>query len=238
MQKAVKKLKDYISDTDNIVFFGGAGVSTESGIPDFRSADGIYEQAYKCPPETILSRTFFLENPKEFYEFYRKKMLHLNAKPNAAHIKLAQLEERGKLKAIITQNVDGLHQKAGSRNVYELHGSVYQNFCMECGKAYDVSAIAGSEDGIPHCDCGGIIRPNVILFEEALDIDIIRAAVRCISNADVLIVGGTSLGVYPAAGFIDYYRGDKLVMINKSKTPYDYMADLIINGSIGEVFDY
>ena len=228
-------LKKWIEESDNIVFFGGAGVSTESGIPDFRSTDGLYHQKYDYPPETILSHTFFCKRTEEFYKFYRDKMLYLDAEPNAAHRKLAQWEAEGKLKAVITQNIDGLHQKAGSVNVLELHGSVLRNYCENCGKFYDVEAVKNAE-GIPKCSCGGTIKPDVVLYEEGLDNRTLTSAVRYIGEADVLIIGGTSLAVYPAAGLIDYYEGHKLVLVNKTPTPKDKMADLVIQGSIGEIF--
>jgi len=227
------KLQEIIDQSENIVFFGGAGVSTESGIPDFRSVDGLYRQKYDYPPETILSHSFFWSHTREFYDFYRDKMLYLDAQPNAAHQVLARLEAMGKLKAVITQNIDGLHQKAGSREVLELHGSVYRNYCTKCHEFYGVEAITNAK-GIPYCHCGGIIKPDVVLYEEALDQDVINKSIRYISEADVLIVGGTSLGVYPAAGFIDLYRGDRLVLINKSSTPKDHKACLIIHDSIGK----
>lgn len=230
----ISKLKTIIEESNNIVFFGGAGVSTESGIPDFRSVDGLYNQKYDYPPETILSHTFYVRNSKEFYRFYRDKMLFLDAMPNAAHKKLAELENKGKLKAVVTQNIDGLHQKAGSKTVLELHGSVLRNYCSKCGKFYDVNAIKNSTE-VPTCECGGKIKPDVVLYEEGLDQKTIQDAVSYISNADVLIIGGTSLAVYPAAGLIDYYRGNKLILINKSTTPMDARANLVINGSIGEV---
>lgn len=231
----LETLKKWIEESSNIVFFGGAGVSTESGIPDFRSTDGLYHQKYDYPPETILSHTFFRARTEEFFKFYRDKMLYLDAEPNAAHKKLAQWEAEGKLKAVITQNIDGLHQKAGSRNVLELHGSVLRNYCENCGKFYDVNAVKNSE-GTPTCSCGGTIKPDVVLYEEGLDNKILTSAVRYIEEADVLIIGGTSLAVYPAAGLIDYYRGNKLVLVNKTPTPKDGMADLIVQGSIGQVF--
>ena len=224
-----------IDESDHIVFFGGAGVSTESGIPDFRSQDGLYNQKYDYPPETILSHTFFMNNPEEFFRFYREKMLYLDAEPNAAHKALARLEKRKKLKAVITQNVDGLHQKAGSNTVLELHGSVHRNYCMKCGKSYGVGAIVNSE-GVPHCECGGIIKPDVVLYEEPLDEYITSMAMAYVQSADMFIVGGTSLTVYPAAGFVYQYMGDKLVLINKSKTQLDGNARLVFNESIGEVF--
>lgn len=227
---------DMVKHSDNIVFFGGAGVSTESGIPDFRSVDGLYNQKYKYPPETILSHSFYVRNPEEFYRFYRDKMLCLDAKPNAAHIKLAELEKAGKLKAIVTQNIDGLHQKAGSRNVLELHGSVHRNFCQHCHKFFDAEYMLHS-DGVPKCDaCGGPIKPDVVLYEEGLDNDVIEQSLYYISHADMLIIGGTSLVVYPAAGLVRYYSGRKLVLINKSATDMDKSADLVINEPIGEVF--
>lgn len=231
----IEQFSDWIKQSDNIVFFGGAGVSTESGIPDFRSVDGLYNQKYDYPPETILSHTFYVRKTEEFFKFYRDKMLFPNAEPSTTHIKLAQLEAEGKLKGVITQNIDGLHQKAGSKNVIELHGSVLRNYCERCGKFYGIEAIIDSE-GIPHCECGGRIKPDVVLYEEGLDDRNIREAVRLIREADVLIVGGTSLGVYPAAGLIDYYNGSKLILVNKSETPYDKRADLLINDALGEVF--
>lgn len=216
-----------------IAFFGGAGVSTESGIPDFRSTDGLYSQSYDYPPEVILSRTFFDNNPAVFYRFYREKMLFLSAQPNDAHRKLAQLEEAGRLTAVITQNIDNLHQKAGSKNVLELHGSVWRNYCMRCKKPYPVEAVLQAE-GVPRCECGGIIRPDVVLYEEALDTGVMEAAVRAVSQADLLIVGGTSLVVWPAAGLIRYFSGDSLVLINKGETPYDDRADLLIRAPIAK----
>lgn len=236
MQQELETLKKWIDNSDNIVFFGGAGVSTESGIPDFRSVDGLYNQQYDYPPETILSHTFFRRNTEEFYRFYRAKMLALDAKPNAAHKKLAQWEQEGKLKAVVTQNIDGLHQAAGSKVVYELHGSVHRNYCQKCGAFYDARYMLESK-GIPKCEkCGGIIKPDVVLYEEGLDDATMRGAIRAISHADVLIIGGTSLTVYPAAGLIDYYNGNKLVLINKSVTPMDSRADLLVQGPIGEIF--
>lgn len=230
------QLQDMISECDNIVFFGGAGVSTESGIPDFRSVDGLYHQQYDYPPETILSHTFYRRNPEEFYRFYRNKMLCLDAEPNAAHKKLAELEAAGKLKAVVTQNIDGLHQKAGSKKVLELHGSVLRNYCERCGKFFDAEYILNSE-GVPKCDdCGGSIKPDVVLYEEGLDQRTITESIEVISAADMLIIGGTSLVVYPAAGLVDYYRGNKLVLINKSVTSMDSKADLVISDSIGKVF--
>lgn len=229
-----EKLQELISGSDNIVFFGGAGVSTESGIPDFRSVDGLYHQKYAYPPEEILSHTFFVNHTEEFYRFYKDKMLCPDARPNQAHKKLAELEEKGKLRAVITQNIDGLHQMAGSRKVLELHGSVHRNYCQHCGKAYDASYMLHAE-GIPRCSCGGVIKPDVVLYEEGLDNDILSESVERISEADMLIIGGTSLVVYPAAGLVNYYRGHKLVVINKSPTPMDRNADLLVQGSIGEI---
>lgn len=231
----IQQFCDMVKQSDNIVFFGGAGVSTESGIPDFRSVDGLYNQEYDYPPETILSHSFYLYNTEEFYRFYRKKMLCLGAKPNITHTKLAQLEHQGKLKAIVTQNIDGLHQKAGSKVVYELHGSVLRNYCQKCKKFYDAEYILNSQ-GIPLCECKGKIKPDVVLYEEGLDDATLKGAIKAISEADMLIVGGTSLAVYPAAGLIDYYKGNKLVLINKSTTPKDSMADLVINEGLGKVF--
>ena len=231
----IEKLQEWVRESDNIVFFGVAGVSTESGIPDFRSVDGLYHQQYDYPPETILSHTFYRQKPEEFYRFYRAKMLCLDAKPNAAHTKLAQWEQEGKLKAVVTQNIDGLHQAAGSKVVLELHGSVLRNYCERCGASYDAEYILQSE-GVPACTCGGSIKPDVVLYEEGLDQKTLSDAVHYISGADVLIVGGTSLAVYPAAGLLDYYRGKKLVLVNKTPTPRDSIADLIVQGSIGEIF--
>ena len=235
MSSEIEKLQKMIDESDNIVFFGGAGVSTESGIPDFRSVDGLYHQKYDYPPETILSHTFYTKKTSEFFQFYRDKMLFLDAKPNAAHLALARLEEIGKLKAVVTQNIDGLHQAAGNKKVLELHGSVLRNYCERCHKFYDVQTVIDAED-IPLCECGGRIKPDVVLYEEGLDQNTLQEAVRVISEADMLIIGGTSLAVYPAAGLIDYYQGNKLVLINKAPTQRDTMADLIIKGSIGEVF--
>ncbi len=234
----IEQFTDMVQHSNNIVFFGGAGVSTESGIPDFRSVDGLYNQKYQYPPEHILSHTFYRENPEEFYRFYRDKMLCLDAKPNMAHIKLAELEKAGKLKAIITQNIDGLHQKAGSKNVLELHGSVHRNFCEHCHKFFDAEYILHST-GVPKCDaCGGPIKPDVVLYEEGLDNDVIEQALYYISHADMLIIGGTSLVVYPAAGLVRYYNGHKLVLINKSSTDMDSSADLVIKEPIGQVFSH
>lgn len=230
----IEKLQQLIDESKRIVFFGGAGVSTESGIPDFRSTDGLYHQEYAYPPETILSHTFFRRKPQEFYRFYRAKMLCLDAKPNAAHLKLAELEESGKLTAVVTQNIDGLHQLAGSKKVLELHGSVLRNYCMNCGKFYDAEFILHSE-GIPRCECGGIIKPDVVLYEEGLDDDVVSEAIHHIATADLLMIGGTSLVVYPAAGMVRYFRGNKLVLLNKSETSADEKATLCIRESIGQV---
>lgn len=231
---AIEELQEIISGSDNIVFFGGAGVSTESGIPDFRSVDGLYNQQYDYPPETILSHTFYRNHTEEFFRFYRAKMLCPAAKPNMAHRKLAELERNGKLNAVITQNIDGLHQAAGSREVLELHGSVLRNYCEKCGASYDMEYILQGK-GIPTCKCGDTIKPDVVLYEESLNEYTISKAISYIANADVLIVGGTSLAVYPAAGLIDYYQGSKLVLINKTATPRDKIANLIVQGSIGEI---
>ena len=227
-------LKKWLAESNNIVFFGGAGVSTESKIPDFRSTDGLYNQQYAYPPETILSHTFYMKKTEEFYRFYRNKMLFPDAEPNRAHKALAKLEAEGRLKAVVTQNIDGLHQKAGSKEVLELHGSVLRNYCQRCGKFHGIEAILHSS-GVPKCECGGTIKPDVVLYEEGLDQHTIQRSVYRISNADVLIIGGTSLTVYPAAGLIDYYNGNKLVLINKSVTPMDSRADLVISGPIGEI---
>ncbi len=234
MTEQVKRLKELVDGSDNIVFFGGAGVSTESGIPDFRSTDGLYHQQWRYPPETILSHTFYESNPEEFFRFYRAKLLAPQAKPNAAHRKLAQWEREGKLKAVITQNIDGLHQAAGSKNVLELHGSVHRNHCEKCGKFYSLADILATQ-GVPRCGCGGIIKPDVVLYEEGLDSKTLDAAVRAIALADVLIIGGTSLNVYPAAGLINYYQGHKLVLINKTAVSRDLSAGLVITDPIGEV---
>lgn len=233
--KEVKELQELINNHDNIVFFGGAGVSTESGIPDFRSQDGLYNQKYDYPPETILSHSFFTRKPEEFFKFYRDKMLCDTAKPNAAHLKLAEMEKKGKLQAVITQNIDNLHQMAGSKNVLELHGSVYRNYCTKCGKSYDFDYIKNSE-GVPHCECGGIIKPDVVLYGENLNDDVMTKAVNAISNAQVLIIGGTSLSVWPAVSLIDYFYGNHLVVINKAPTSMDLYADLVIREPIGEIF--
>ena len=230
----IETLKTWIEASDNIVFFGGAGVSTESGIPDFRSTDGLCHQKFEYPPETIRSHRFFYQHTEYFYRFYREKMLPLEAEPNAAHRALAALERAGKLRAIVTQNIDGLHQKAGSKNVYELHGSIWRNYCTKCGKSYSAEFIRDS-GGVPHCACGGLIKPDVVLYEEGLDEKTIKGAVRAIAEADVLIVGGTSLTVYPAAGLIRYYGGNRLVLINRDETPYDGYANLIFREPIGQV---
>lgn len=234
MDSKIETLKTWITESENVVFFGGAGVSTESGIPDFRSVDGLYHQKFDYPPEQILSHSFFYAKTDYFYNFYREKMLALDVEPNAAHKKLAELEQQGKLKAVVTQNIDGLHQKAGSKKVYELHGSVWRNYCTRCGKFFDPYFILESK-GLPKCDCGGLIKPDVVLYEEGLDDGCISGAIHAISNADVLIVGGTSLTVYPAAGLIRYYRGNKLVLINRDVTPYDDVANLIFRDPIGRV---
>ena len=233
MEEAVAKLKEWIDGSDNIVFFGGAGVSTESGIPDFRSVDGLYNQKWKYPPETILSHTFFERNPEEYYRFHREKLVIEGVKPNRCHLRLAELEREGKLRAVITQNIDGLHQAAGSKNVLELHGSILRAYCSRCRKAYDADLMNHGK-GVPRCGCGGVIRPDIVLYEEQLDNDVMMRSIQYIRSADVLIVGGTSLKVYPAAGLINYYRGNKLVLITRSSTPAD--ADLVIHGKIGEVF--
>ncbi len=235
INEGINTLQNWIKDSDNIVFFGGAGVSTESGIPDFRSTDGLYHQKYDYPPETILSHSFFITKTEEFYKFYRDKMICTDAGPNITHIKLAELEQKGKLKAVITQNIDGLHQKAGSRTVYELHGSIHTNYCLKCHKAYDISFITSCK-GIPQCECGGTIKPDVVLYEEGLDDAVLSAAIDAISAAGILVIGGTSLAVYPAAGLIQYYKGNKLVLINKSATPLDSKADLLLQCGLGEVF--
>ena len=233
--KEIEQLKQWIKDSDNIVFFGGAGVSTESQIPDFRSVDGLYNQEYDYPPETILSHTFFMRNPQDFYRFYRNKMIFQEAEPNKAHVALAKLEQQGKLKAVITQNIDGLHQKAGSKEVLELHGSVLRNYCMECRRFFTLEELLAREE-VPRCECGGIIKPDVVLYEEGLDSYLLERAVSYIQTADMLIIGGTSLAVYPAAGLIDYYRGQKLVLINKDQTSRDGQANLVLHEPIGQVF--
>lgn len=233
-EEEIKRLKEIIDESKSIVFFGGAGVSTESGIPDFRSEDGLYRQKYSYPPEEIISHTFFVRNPEVFFEFYKDKMMALEAKPNPAHKALARLEQEGKLTAVITQNIDGLHQAAGSKNVLELHGSIHRNYCQKCGKFYDAAYVKASK-GIPRCECGGVIKPDVVLYEEGLDQDVIRQSVYAIANADTLIIGGTSLAVYPAASFIDYFRGRHLVVINKGATAREVGAELVISAPIGEV---
>lgn len=239
LEEKIENFQKIYDNSDSIVFFGGAGVSTESGIPDFRSQDGLYSQQWKYPPETIISRSFFDANPVEFYRFYREKLIIKNIRPNTAHFQLAKMEEKGKLKAVVTQNIDGLHQKAGSRNVFELHGSTLRNFCMDCGAEYGIDFIAESEnspDKLPRCaKCGGLVKPDVILYEESLDQNVINGAVNAIKNADTLIIGGTSLMVYPAAGLIDYFRGKNIVLINKSATAGDARANLVIHESIGKV---
>lgn len=236
MTEEVKTLKAWIEESKRIVFFGGAGVSTESGIPDFRSVDGLYNQKYDEPPEEIISHSYFLRWPEKFYRFYKDKMLYPDAQPNGCHLALAKLEAEGKLSAVLTQNIDGLHQKAGSKNVIELHGSILRNYCMKCGKAFDLDYVVKA-DGVPKCDkCGGMVKPDVVLYEESLHDGDMDAAVHYIRKADMLIIGGTSLTVYPAAGLVNYYRGNRLVLINKSRTPYDSNADLIIHESIGKVF--
>lgn len=239
LEEKIENFQKIYDNADSIVFFGGAGVSTESGIPDFRSQDGLYSQQWKYPPETIISRSFFDANPVEFYRFYREKLIIKNIEPNTAHFQLAKMEEKGKLKAVVTQNIDGLHQKAGSKNVFELHGSTLRNFCMDCGAEYGIDFIAESEnspDKQPRCSkCGGLVKPDVVLYEESLDQNVINGAVNAIKNADTLIIGGTSLVVYPAAGLIDYFRGKNIVLINKSATAGDARANLVIHESIGKV---
>ena len=235
MDERTETLKKWISESDNIVFFGGAGVSTESGIPDFRSVDGLYNQKWKYPPETILSASFFQRDPEEYYRFHREKLVIDGVKPNRAHLALARLEQEGKLRAVLTQNIDGLHQAAGSKNVLELHGSILRAYCSKCRKPYPAELMNHGK-GVPRCGCGGVIRPDIVLYEEPLDQDVLTSAINYIRNAEILIVGGTSLNVYPAAGLINYYRGNKLVLINLSETPYDSYADLVIHEKIGEVF--
>lgn len=236
MENKIYKLKELINESNNIVFFGGAGVSTESGIPDFRSKDGLYHQKYKYPPEEILSHTFFMNNTDEFYKFYKEKMNSLKYEPNITHKKLVTLEKTGKLKVVITQNIDGLHQKAGSKNVCELHGSILRNYCMKCHKFYDAEYVFNSSS-IPKCSCGGIIKPDVVLYEEQLDDETLEKSILEIQNADMLIIAGTSLTVYPASGLINYFRGRNLVLINKDTTPYDNRANLVINESLGKIFE-
>lgn len=234
-KEKIEKLKQIVAESNNIVFFGGAGVSTESGIPDFRSVDGLYNQKYKYPPETMVSHSFYRSHTDEFFEFYRNKMIALNTKPNAAHLKLAKLEEEGKVKAVVTQNIDGLHYAAGSKVVLELHGSVHRNYCEKCGKFYPVEYVVNA-DNVPYCECGGIVKPDVVLYEEGLDSNVIQKTVEYIRKAETLIIGGTSLAVYPAASFIDYFSGKHLIVINMDKTARDVHADLLINEKIGEVF--
>ena len=235
MSKEIETFIKWVEESENIVFFGGAGVSTESGIPGFRSVDGLYNQKYDYPPETILSHSFYVRKPEEFFKFYREKMIFTDAKPSITHSKLSELEKKGKLKGVITQNIDGLHQKAGNKHVVELHGSVLRNYCEKCGCFYGLQYILNS-DNIPICKCGGKVKPDVVLYEEGLNSDNISEAVRLIREADVLIVGGTSLGVYPAAGLIDYYNGNKLILVNKTPTPYDKRANLLIHDGLGDVF--
>ena len=235
MDQAIAQLKQWIAESDNVVFFGGAGVSTESGIPDFRSVDGLYHQKWKYPPEEILSATFFSRHPDEYYRFHREKLVIDGVKPNRAHLRLAKLEQEGKLRAVITQNIDGLHQAAGSKNVLELHGSILRAYCSRCRRPYSAECM-NHGTGVPRCVCGGVIRPDIVLYEEPLDQDILRSAIDYIRKAEVLIVGGTSLNVYPAAGLINYYRGTKLALVNRGRTPYDSYADLVIHQNIGEVF--
>lgn len=236
MRDKIEKFKQLVKNSNNIVFFGGAGVSTESGIPDFRSKDGLYNQRYKYLPEEILSYTFFINNTEEFYKFYKEKMNFLKYEPNITHIKLSELEKQGKLKAVITQNIDGLHQKAGNKNVLELHGSVLRNYCVNCNKFYEAEFIF-NEEGIPKCSCGGIIKPDVVLYEERLDDVILSNSINAIQNADLMIVAGTSLTVSPASDLVNFYKGSKLVLINKDSTPYDKVANLVINESLGKVFE-
>ena len=235
MNENIQRLKELVAQSDNIVFFGGAGVSTESGIPDFRSVDGLYSQSYKYPPETILSHSFFYSHPEEFYKFYRDKLVVNNVKPNRAHLRLAELEAEGKLRAVITQNIDGLHQQAGSKNVLELHGSTHRCLCARCGAPHPASLINTGES-LPRCSCGGMLRPDVVLYEEGLSDDVLSSAVHFIRSADILIVGGTSLVVYPAAGLLNYYKGSKLILINRDATSHDNMAEIVIREKIGEVF--
>ena len=235
MHSEIETLKQWVNESGRIVFFGGAGVSTESGIPDFRSVDGLYNQKFEYPPETIISHSFYEQRPEYFFRFYREKMLPLGFEPNITHKVLARWEQEGRLLAVVTQNIDGLHQKAGSKNVYELHGSVLRNYCVRCGKFYPAEYVRDA-DGVPRCECGGIVKPDVVLYEESLDEDVISGAVSAIARADMLIVGGTSLTVYPAAGFLGYYRGKRLVLINRDPTPFDRHADLCIHDSLGKVF--
>jgi NAD-dependent deacetylase len=235
MDAKIAQLKEWVDGSDNVVFFGGAGVSTESGIPDFRSVDGLYNQKWKYPPETILSHSFFTRNPEEYYRFHREKLVIDGVKPNRAHLRLAELEKEGKVRAVVTQNIDGLHQAAGSKKVLELHGSILRAYCSRCGRPYPAEEM-NNGTGVPKCQCGGVIRPDIVLYEEPLNDEIVSEAVHYIRDAEVLIIGGTSLNVYPAAGLINYYRGNKLVLINLSETPYDGQADLVIHEKIGEVF--
>lgn len=235
MENSIATLKEWVSESERIVFFGGAGVSTESGIPDFRSVDGLYHQKYAYPPETILSHTFFLHHTDEFFDFYRDKMIYPDAAPNITHIKLAEWEQAGKLSGIVTQNIDGLHQLAGNKKVYELHGSIHRNYCMKCHKFYSMEEVRDST-GIPTCDCGGTIKPDVVLYEEGLDDDTVSGAINALAHSDLLIVGGTSLAVYPAAGMLQYFRGKHIVLINKAPTPFDKNADLLLQMGLGEVF--
>ncbi len=235
MNELYETFRRYVDEAENMVFFGGAGVSTESGVPDFRSVDGLYAQKFRYPPETMLSHTFFEQHTEEFYDFYREKMLPLDVQPNLVHRKLAALERQGKLSAVVTQNIDGLHQKAGSRTVYELHGSVLRNYCRRCRRFYPAEAIRDAA-GVPHCSCGGVIKPDVVLYEEGLDEQVLSAAIRAIERCDLLVVGGTSLVVYPAAGLLRYFRGRHLVLINRDATSYDAQADLVIHDSLGKVF--
>lgn len=241
MDEKIEKLQQMVDESSRIVFFGGAGVSTESGIPDFRSQDGLYSQKWKYPPETIISRSFFDANPKEFYRFYREKLIIKGAQPNITHLKLAELEQKGKISSVVTQNIDGLHQKAGSKKVWELHGSTLRNFCTKCGKFYDENFILESKnspDTLPHCtDCGGLVKPDVVLYEEGLDDRIVEGAIQAIRQADMLIIGGTSLVVYPAAGFIRYFTGKNLVMINRTETSADSAANLVLHQNLGTVFN-
>jgi len=237
LNEKIEEFRKLVEQSKRIVFFGGAGVSTESGIPDFRSKDGLYNQKYDYPPEEILSHTFFMRKTPEFFKFYRDKLNSLKYEPNTTHYKLAELEKQGKLSAVVTQNIDGLHQKAGSKKVYELHGSVLRNYCTKCGKFHDAEFVFNSAD-VPYCECGGLVKPDVVLYEEPLDEKVVRGAVKAISNADLLIIGGTSLTVYPASSYISYFNGNKMVLINKSSTPYDNMADLVIHQGLGEVFDW
>ena len=235
MEDKIKELKEIVHASSKVVFFGGAGVSTESGIPDFRSVDGLYNQKYKYPPEQIISHSYYRSHPEEFFEFYKDKMIFTDAKPNAAHIRLAELEREGHVQAVITQNIDGLHQMAGSKEVLELHGSIHRNYCEKCHRFYDLDYVVHA-DGVPRCECGGIVKPDVVLYEEGLDNEVVSDAIRTIAEAEVMIVGGTSLAVYPAAGLLDYFRGRALVLINKGATPQDRNADLLIQKPIGQIF--